>query len=233
MPNGNSKLPSPLPRCHHRRCRHPRCLGHPYCLGNCYHRCRCRCTCHCPCHCHHHHRCRCHRRCHRHRCSCTHCCCWCCRRDCRRGHGCRPSISAPLMLPSLSPLPVAITVTIAVAIAVPITVVIPIPVAVAVSIPSYYGWLLCVGWRVSDIMDVVIASLIVIIVIIVSPPSPAEEHRVETHEGGRGRGGNHLGVDTAPSPCCGRAGKASERMFSLSLSAMTSLNAVHFFVRTA
>jgi hypothetical protein len=31
-------------------------------------------------------------------------------------------------------------------------------------------------------------------------------------EGGRGRGGNHLGVNTAPLLCCERAGKASKRM---------------------
>jgi hypothetical protein len=137
------------------------------------------------------------------------------------------------MLLSPLPLPVVVTVAIAVAVAVPITVAAPIPVAVAVSIPSYYGWLLCVGWRVSDIMDVFIASVIVIVIIIVSPASPAEERRAETREGGRGRGGDRLGVNTAPSPCCGRAGKASERMFSLSSSLRTSLKTIFFFVRTA
>jgi hypothetical protein len=132
------------------------------------------------------------------------------------------------MLLLSSPLPVIITVAIAVVVAVPITVAIPIPVAVAVSIPSYYGWLLCVGWRVLDIMDVFIASLIVIVIIIVSPPSPVEEHRAKTHEGGRERGGNHLGVNTPTLPCCGRAGKASKRMFSSSSSSTTSLKTVFF-----
>jgi hypothetical protein len=132
------------------------------------------------------------------------------------------------MLLSLSPLPVAITVAIAVAVVVPITVAVPIPVAVAVSIPSYYGWLLCVGWRVSDIMDVFIASLIVIVVIIISPPSPAEEHRAEMREGGRGHGGNCLGLDTVPLPCCERADKACKRMFSLSPLLTTSLKTVFF-----
>jgi hypothetical protein len=131
-----------------------------------------------------------------------------------------------LLLPS--PLPVVITVTIAVA--VPITIAIPIPVAVSVSIPSYYGWLLCIGWRVSDIMHVFIASLIAIVVIIISLPSPAEEHRVDTRKGGRGRGGNCLGVNTASSPCCGRAGKASKRMFSLSSLLTTSLKRVMLVV---
>jgi hypothetical protein len=137
-----------------------------------------------------------------------------------------------LLLPL--PLPVVATVTIAVTIAFPITVAIPIPVAVAVSIPSYYGWLFCVGWRVLDIMDIFIPSLIVIIVIIVSSPSPAEELRAETRKGGRGCGGNHLGVNTAPLPCCGRGGKASKRMFSLlSLSTTSTLQKQYFFVRTA
>jgi hypothetical protein len=131
-----------------------------------------------------------------------------------------------LLLPSL--LPVIVTVAIAVAIAVPITVAIPIPVAVAVSIPSYYCWLLCVGWRVLDIIEVFIASLIVIIVIIISPPSPAEERRAETREGGREHGGDRLSVDTAPLPCCGRAGEASKRMFSLSSLSTTSLKTVFF-----
>jgi hypothetical protein len=134
-----------------------------------------------------------------------------------------------LLLPL--PLPVAITVAIAiaVAVAVPITIAILIPVAVAVSIPSYYGWLLCVGWRVLDITNIFIASLIVIVIIIVSPPSPAEECRVETHEGGRGHGGDCLGVNTAPLPCCGRAGKASKRIFSLLASLTTSLK--QYFIR--
>jgi hypothetical protein len=131
------------------------------------------------------------------------------------------------MLLLLSPLPVAITIPIAVAVAVLITVAIPIPI-VAVSIPSYYGWLFCVGWRVLDIMDIFIASLIVIVIIIVSLPSPAEEHRVETRKGGKRHGGNHLGVDTAPSPCCGRAGEESERMFSPSSSSTTSLRVTVF-----
>jgi hypothetical protein len=131
-----------------------------------------------------------------------------------------------LLLPL--PLPVVVTVAIAVAVAIPITISIPIPVAVAVCIPSYYGWLLCVGWRVSDIMDIFIASLIVIVVIIISPPSPAEERRVETHKGGREHGGDCLGINTAPSPCCGRAGKASKRMFSLLSSSTTSLKTVFF-----
>jgi hypothetical protein len=130
------------------------------------------------------------------------------------------------MLLSPLPLPVVFTVAIAVAVVIPITIAIPIPVADAVSIPSYYGWLLCVGWRVSDIMDVFIVSLIVIVVIIVSPPSPAEDRRAEMREGGRGRGGDHLSVNTAPLPCCGRAGKTSERMFSLSPSSTTSLKGV-------
>jgi hypothetical protein len=135
-----------------------------------------------------------------------------------------------LLLPL--PLPAAITVAIAVAIAVSVTITIPIPVAVTVSIPSYYGWLLCVGWRVLGIMDVFIASLIVIVVIIVSPPSPAEKRKAEMHKRGRGQGGNCLGVDTAPLPCCGRAGKLSERMFSSLSSSTTSLKTI-FFIRTA
>jgi hypothetical protein len=88
-------------------------------------------------------------------------------------------------------LSVAVTIAIAVSVAVLVTVAVPIPVAVAVSIPSYYGWLLCVGWRVLDFMDLFIASLIVIIVIIISLPSPAENHRVEMCEGGRGHGRWH------------------------------------------
>jgi hypothetical protein len=136
-----------------------------------------------------------------------------------------------LLLPL--PLPVAVTVTIAVAVAVPVTIAVPpIPVAATVSISFYYGWLLCVGWRVLDIMDIFIASLIVIVIIIVSPPSPAEECRAETCKGGRGRGDDCLGVNTAPLQCCGRAGKGSKRMFSLSSLSTTSLKTV-FFVRTA
>jgi hypothetical protein len=135
---------------------------------------------------------------------------------------------SPLMLLLPLPLPVAITDAISVAVAVPITVAVPIPVAVAVSTPSYYGWLLCVRRRDSDIMDVVIASWIVIVVITVSPPSPAEVRRAETCEGGRGHGGNCLGVNTGPSPCCGRVGKASKRMFSWSSSLTTYLKTVFF-----
>jgi hypothetical protein len=63
-------------------------------------------------------------------------------------------------------------------------------------------------------MDVFIASLIVIVVIIISLPSPAEKSRAERRKGVRGCGGNRLGVNTAPLPCCGRAGKEGKRMFS-------------------
>ncbi len=45
-------------------------------------------------------------------------------------------------------------------------------------------------------MVIVITSQIVIVVIIVSLLSPAEERRAETCEGGRGSGGNHLGINT-------------------------------------
>jgi hypothetical protein len=124
--------------------------------------------------------------------------------------------------------PVTVTIAIAVAVAVPITTAVPIPVAATVSISSYYGLLLCVGGRVLDIMDVFITSLIVIVVIIISHPSSAEERRVETCEGGRGCGGDYLGVNTAPLPCCGRTGKASKRMFSLSSLSTTSLKTVFF-----
>jgi hypothetical protein len=137
------------------------------------------------------------------------------------------------MLLSPSPLPVVVTIAIAVAVAVSITIAIPIPVTIAVSIPSYYGWLLCVGGGVSDLSsDIFIASLIVIVVIMILLPSPSEECRADTHKGGRGRGGDCLGVNTAPSPCCGRAGKASERMFSSLSSLMTSLKTV-FFCKTS
>jgi hypothetical protein len=64
---------------------------------------------------------------------------------------------SPLMLLLPWLLPVANTVAIAVSVTVPVTVAVPIPVAVAVSNPSYYGWLLCVGRRGSDIMNVLIA----------------------------------------------------------------------------
>jgi hypothetical protein len=136
------------------------------------------------------------------------------------------------MLLLLLPLPVVITVAIAVLVAVPITVAIPIPAAVAVSIPSYYDWLLCAGWRVLDIMDVYIASLNVIIIIIISLPSPVEEHRVEMCKEGRGCGGNRLGVNRAPLPCCGRAGKVSKRMISLSSLSATSLKTVYLEERS-
>jgi hypothetical protein len=124
-----------------------------------------------------------------------------------------------VLLPLLLPLPLpaaltALTVTIAVTLAVPVTLATPIAVAAAFSTPSYYGWLLCVGQMVLDIMYVIVASRVVIVVIIVSPPSPAEEHRIEMCKGRRGHGGNCLGVDTLPLPCCGRVGKASQRMFS-------------------
>jgi hypothetical protein len=91
-----------------------------------------------------------------------------------------------------------------------------------------YGWLLCVGRTGSDMVGVIIASRIIIVVIIVSPPSPAEERMTETCEGGRGHGGDCLGVNTAPLPCCGRACKASERMFSWSSLSTTSLKTVFF-----
>jgi hypothetical protein len=82
-------------------------------------------------------------------------------------------------------------------------------------------------------MDVLIAAWIVIIVVVVSPPSPAEERRAEMCKGGRGHGGNRLGANTAPSLCCGRAGKASKGMFSwLSLST-TSLKTVFLFLAKA
>ncbi len=101
-------------------------------------------------------------------------------------------------------------------------------VFVVASFTPCYGWLLCVGQTGSDIMSVVIASWIIIIVIIVSPPSPAEERTTETCEGARERGGNLLGIDTAPLPCSGRAGKASKRMFSWSSLLTTSLKTVFF-----
>jgi hypothetical protein len=47
-------------------------------------------------------------------------------------------------------------------------------------------------------------------------------------KGGRGRGCNRIGINTAPSPCCERACKASKRMFSWSSSSMTSLKTVFF-----
>jgi hypothetical protein len=135
------------------------------------------------------------------------------------------SLPSTLLLPLLLllPLPVAVTVAIAVALVVHVIIAIPIPFTVAFSTPSYYGWLLCVGQTGLDIMDIVITSCIVIIVIIVSLPSPAEEHRAKTCKGGRGHGGNCLGVDTAPLPCCGRAGEANRRMFSWLSSSTTSL----------
>ncbi len=77
-------------------------------------------------------------------------------------------------------------------------------------------------------MCVFIASWIIIIIIIISPPSPAEEHTMEMYEGGRGHGGNCLGVHTAPLLCYGRACKASERMFSWSSLLTTSLKIVLF-----
>jgi hypothetical protein len=114
-------------------------------------------------------------------------------------------------------LPVAVTVAIAVAVAVPISIAVPIPDAVALSTPSYYDWLLCVGQRGLDIMDITIASRIVIVIIIITLPSPAEKWRAETCKGGRGGGGNFLGGNTVPLPCCGRAGKVSESLSTTSL----------------
>jgi hypothetical protein len=73
-----------------------------------------------------------------------------------------------------------------------------------------------------------IAAWIIIVVIIVSPPSPAEERTTVMCKGGRGHGGNCFGVNTAPLPCCGRAGKASKRMFSWSSLLTTSLKTVFF-----
>jgi hypothetical protein len=49
-----------------------------------------------------------------------------------------------------------------------------------------------------------------------SPHPPHQECRVETCKGEKGCGGDCLGIDTAPLPCCGRAGKGSKRMFSWS-----------------
>jgi hypothetical protein len=77
-------------------------------------------------------------------------------------------------------------------------------------------------------MDVFIASLIVMVVIILSPPSPVEEQRAEKHEGGRECDVDPLGLNTAPLPCCGRAGKASKRMFSSPSLSLTSLKTVFF-----
>ncbi len=99
---------------------------------------------------------------------------------------------------------------------------------VVASFTPCFGWLLCVGQTGSDTVGVVIASRIIIVVIIVSPPSPAEERTTETCEGGRGRGGDCLGINTAPSPCCGRAWEACKRMFSWSSLSMTSLKTVFF-----
>jgi hypothetical protein len=101
----------------------------------------------------------------------------------------------------------------------------------SLSLPFFtpcYGWLLCVGRTWSDTMGVIIASRIIIVVIILSPPSPAKERTMETCKGERERGGECLGIDTAPLPCCGRAGKASKRMFSWSSSSTTSLKTVFF-----
>ncbi len=47
-----------------------------------------------------------------------------------------------------------------------------------------------------------------------SPCPPHQEPWAETWEGGRGCGGDCLGVNTVPLTCCGRAGKASKRIFS-------------------
>jgi hypothetical protein len=82
-------------------------------------------------------------------------------------------------------------------------------------------------------MDVLIAVLIVIVVVIVSPPSLAEERRAEMCKGGKGHGGDHLGINTAPLLCCGRAGKASKRMFSWSSLLTTSLKTVFLFLAKA
>jgi hypothetical protein len=98
----------------------------------------------------------------------------------------------------------------------------------ASSPPSYCGWLLCVGHMGLDIMDIIIASWIIIVIIIVSPSSPAEEGRAERCEGGRGLGGDCLGVNTAPSLCCRRACKASYGMFSWLSLLTTSLKTVNF-----
>jgi hypothetical protein len=77
-------------------------------------------------------------------------------------------------------------------------------------------------------VGVVIASRIIIVIIILSPPSPAEERMTEMSERGRERGGNCLGINTASLPCCGREGKANERMFSWSSLLTTSLKTVFF-----
>ncbi len=66
------------------------------------------------------------------------------------------------------------------------------------NLAANYGWLLCVRRMGSDIIDVIIASWTVIVVIIISLPSPAEEQRAETCEGGRGCNGDDFGIDTAP-----------------------------------
>ncbi len=47
-----------------------------------------------------------------------------------------------------------------------------------------------------------------------SPCPPHQERRVEMCKEGRGCAGNCLSVNTAPLLCCGRAGKASKRMYS-------------------
>jgi hypothetical protein len=91
-----------------------------------------------------------------------------------------------------------------------------------------HGWLLCVGQTGSDTMGIVIASRIIIVVIIISLLSPAEEHTMETCEGGRGHGGDCLGINTVPLPCCGRACKVSKRMFSWSSLVTTSLKTEFF-----
>ncbi len=57
---------------------------------------------------------------------------------------------------------------------------------------------------------------------------PHQPDATETCKGGRGHGGNCLGVDTVPLPCCGRAGKVSKKMFSWSSLSATSLKTVFF-----
>jgi hypothetical protein len=61
-----------------------------------------------------------------------------------------------------------------------------------------------------------------------SPCPPHQEHMMETCKGGRGCGGNCLGVNTALMLGSGRAGKVSKIMFSWSSLLRTSLETVFF-----
>jgi hypothetical protein len=81
------------------------------------------------------------------------------------------------------------------------------------------GW----GWTSSSSLPLKLSSLSSL-----SPCPPHQECRAGTCKGGRGLVGNHISVNTAPSPFCGRAGKASKRMFSWLSSSTNSLKTVFF-----